>query len=159
MIKPKETKKALTYMDDRGWLYQVRQLLGGDLYRVFCRKPRKNPDPEIGWKSRPRSRIHLSRETAEDALRALAKRKGWVEMDFDTEDVMAMSAKHAYDPHKGGAETNGVKSKNEAGGDRRGERRMDPGDEGAAGNRHPGDRDYIAETRAAIPGHQQGLDR
>lgn len=102
MIKPKETKKALTYMDDRGWLYQVRQLLGGDLFRIFCRKPRKNQDPEIGWKSRPRSRIHLSWETAEDALRALAKRKGWVEMDFDTEDVMAMSAKHAYDPHKGG---------------------------------------------------------
>ena len=102
MIKPKETKKALTYMDDRGWLYQVRQLLGGDLFRIFCRKPRKNPDPEIGWKSRPRSRIHLSWETAEDALRALAKRKGWTKMDFDTEDVMAMSAKHAYDPHKGG---------------------------------------------------------
>ena len=102
MIKPKETRKALTYMDDRGWLYQVRQLLGGDMYRIFCRKPRKNMDPEVGWKSRPRSKIHLSRETAEDALRALAKRKGWVEMDFDTEDVMAMSAKHAYDPHKGG---------------------------------------------------------
>lgn len=102
MIKPKETKKALTYMDDRGWLYQVRQLLGGDLFRIFLRKPRKNMDPEIGWKSIPRYKIHLSRENAEDALRATAKRKGWVEMDFDTEDVMAMSANHAYDPHKGG---------------------------------------------------------
>ena len=38
MIKPKETGKALTYMDDRGWLYQVRQLLGGDLFRIFCRR-------------------------------------------------------------------------------------------------------------------------
>lgn len=28
MIKPKETKTVLTYMDDRGWLYQVRQLQG-----------------------------------------------------------------------------------------------------------------------------------
>ena len=101
MIKPKETKKALTYMDDRGWLYQVRQL-GGNLFRIFCRKPGKNMDPEVGWKPRPRSWIHLGRESAEDVLKALAKRKGWVEMDFDTEDVMAMSAKHAYDPHKGG---------------------------------------------------------
>jgi len=95
MIKPKEKEKKLTYMDDRGYLYQVRQLLGGDLFRIFLRKPRKNMDPEIGWKSIPRYKIHLSRETAEDALRATAKRKGWVEMDFDTEDVMTMSAKHA----------------------------------------------------------------
>ena len=95
MIKPKEKEKKLTYMDDRGYLYQVRQLLGGDLFRIFLRKPRKNMDPEIGWKSIPRYKIHLSRENAEDALRATAKRKGWVEMDFDTEDVMTMSAKHA----------------------------------------------------------------
>lgn len=99
MIKPKETKKALTYMDDRGWLYQVRQLLGGDLYRIFCRKPRNNPDPEIGWKSRPKSRIHLSRETAEDALRALAKRKGWHEVDCDSEEVMYMQVKHYHEQH------------------------------------------------------------
>ena len=90
-----DTKQVLTYMDERGWLYQVRKLLGGDLYRMFYRKPRKNMDPEIGWKSMPRSRIRLSRETAEDTLRALAKKKGWCEMDFDTEDVMVMSAKHA----------------------------------------------------------------
>ena len=80
MIKPKETKKALTFMDDRGWLYQVRKLLGGDMYRVFCRKPRKNMNPDIGWKSRPRSRIHFNREDAEDTLRALAKRKGWTKI-------------------------------------------------------------------------------
>lgn len=102
MIKPKETKKVLTYMDDRGWLYQVRQLLGGDLYRIFCRKPRNNPDPEIGWKSRPRSRIHLSRETAEDALRALAKRKEWSEVDCDSMDVMFMQVKHYHEQHRGG---------------------------------------------------------
>ena len=64
----------MRYEDRRGWLYEVRPLLGG-LFRPFYRKPRANPDLSIGWKSCHGFEAYPYKDDAERALEAYAKER------------------------------------------------------------------------------------
>jgi hypothetical protein len=76
-IKPEVTpcRFVKTYIDQRGWLYQVMPGLGENNYKARYKKPGKS-----GWKCMANLEWRKSFDEAQSDLNALAEKKGWKEV-------------------------------------------------------------------------------
>ena len=66
-----------SYIDDRGWKYQVMSGIGENTYKARYQKPEKHGS--VGWKGLAAVPWRKTFDEAQADLNAHAKKKGWAE--------------------------------------------------------------------------------
>lgn len=74
--EPTPCRFVKTYMDERGWLYRVMPGIGGDEFKTRYQQPGKT-----GWKCMNYLPWRSTFDEAQSDLNALAKGKGWSEVN------------------------------------------------------------------------------